>query len=128
MHRFRRWTDEDDPLPGAGIGKAGVLAQEPISGVNGLSAAFSGYSQDPAGIQIGFGGRVARQRVGFVGRTRPERTRVRIRVHGHSAHAQFMAGANDPQGNLPAVGDQDLLKRGTGHGEIIGRGRESGKL
>ena len=34
---------------------------------------------------------------------------VGLGMHGHGCNAQFMAGAQDTQGNLAPVGDYDLL-------------------
>jgi len=37
--------------------------------------------------------------------------RVGLRVHGDGSDAQIFAGANDAQGDLAPVGDQDLLEQ-----------------
>ncbi len=46
----------------------------------------------------------------IVGKAHVERLAVGLAVDRHRLHIQFPAGANDPQGNFPAVGNENLLK------------------
>ena len=46
-----------------------------------------------------------------VGEADVERFAVGLAVDGHRLDPQLPARADDPQGDLPAVGDQDLLKQ-----------------
>ena len=38
------------------------------------------------------------------------RVGIRLRIDGHRADVQFLAGADDADGNFPAVGYQNFLK------------------
>ena len=40
---------------------------------------------------------------------------IRGGMRGHGADAQFPAGAQDAQGNFPAVGDDDFFEHGGGY-------------
>src|SRR5512136_3012573 len=50
----------------------------------------------------------------FVGKANMERIAVGFRINGNRGDAQFFAGANDPQGDLPAIGYKDFLEHGLG--------------
>ena len=41
-----------------------------------------------------------------------KRIAVRLGINRDSGNAQFLAGANNPQGDLPAIGDKDFLEHG----------------
>ena len=47
---------------------------------------------------------------GFVGKAHVQRVAVGFAVNGHGADAQLFAGADHPQGNFSAIGNQDLLE------------------
>jgi hypothetical protein len=54
----------------------------------------------------------------FVGKTHVQRITVSFAINGHGADAQLLAGTDDPQGNLSAIGDQDFLEH-----ELIGKAK-----
>ena len=49
-----------------------------------------------------------------VGEADVERLAVGLAVDGHRLDPQLPAGPDDPQGDLPAVGDQDFLEQAAG--------------
>src|SRR6185312_7474149 len=61
-------------------------------------------------VQVGVGAAGPVQGVGLVGQTDVEGVGVRVRVHGDRGELGVGAGADDADGDLPAVGDQDLLQ------------------
>ena len=46
----------------------------------------------------------------FVGKTDMQRITVGFAVNGHGADAQFLAGADHPQGDLSAIGNENFLE------------------
>jgi hypothetical protein len=46
-----------------------------------------------------------------VGEAHVERLAIGFRVHRHGLDAELAAGADDAQGNLAPIGNQDLLKQ-----------------
>src|SRR5580704_17916793 len=49
---------------------------------------------------------------GFICELNMHRIRVRLRINGDGADVQFLTGADDPNGDFPAVGDQNFFKHG----------------
>ena len=45
-HGFGLGTDKGDAVLGAGVYKVGVFRQQPVAGVNGVGAAFTGDADD----------------------------------------------------------------------------------
>src|SRR5713226_3969666 len=63
-------------------------------------------------IQIAFAASRGADTYGFVGKAHRERVAVRFRINGDGGDAQFFTGANNPQGDLPAIGYKDFLEHG----------------
>jgi hypothetical protein len=64
--------------------------------------------QDLGDVQVGVGRRGAVQRVRLVREPDEQRIAVRFGVHGDAAQSGVGGGAHDPDGDLAAVGDEDL--------------------
>jgi hypothetical protein len=47
---------------------------------------------------------------GFISLAHVRGARVRFAVHGNRAHTELVTGANDPDGDLAAVGYQDFAE------------------
>src|SRR3989304_1226529 len=58
--------------------------------------------------------------VGFVGETNVERSAVGVAVNGNRGDAQLAAGAQEADGDFPAIGDEDFAE----HVTVLGRGAE----
>ena len=109
-HRLDRPGRRPDPHQAGvedGAREAGVLGQEAVAGVHGVGTGRGGRLHDQLAAQIRLGGRRARQPYGGVGHARVQRVLVGVRVHGDRPDAQFMAGAEDPAGDLAPVGHKD---------------------
>ena len=112
-------------------GEIGVLRQEAIAGMDRVDLSARGDGQHLGRIQIGVGGAVPLQRPGLIGRAHEGRVAVRIGIDRHRFDALVGAGADDAQGDLSAVGDQDAADRGQGgvtkHRRPPGRYRQKGR-
>ena len=64
---------------------------------------------------------------GFVGKAHRERMAVSLAIDGDRADPQFLAGANDAQGYLPAVSNKDLLEHSEIRSERKSRARRAGQ-
>ena len=100
------------PALGDGPGEVGVLREEAVAGVHGLGARALDDVEDRGGVEVALGRRLAAEGVGLVGEADVQRVAVELGVHGHRGDAQLLAGADDTDGDLAAVGDQDLGEHG----------------
>ena len=103
-------ADEGDVASLAGLGELGVLRQEAVARVDRVGAGDLRGGDDVGDA----GGRAAAGRGPdadvVVGEADVERLAVGLAVDGHRLDPQLPAGPDDPQGDFPAVGDEDLLK------------------
>ena len=104
------WADEDKAGLGAGFGEIGALGQEAVAGMDGVRATAPGDVQDLVNAQVAFASGGRANKVGLVGVAHMQRGAVHLREHGHGGNAQFAAGADDTDGDLTPVGDQDFLE------------------
>ena len=113
-------ADELEVAAPADLGEVRVLAQEAVAGVDRLDVGHLGGGDDPGDVQVavGAGGLADADRP--VGQRQVRRVAVGLRVDGDDLDAQLLAGADDPQGDLAAVGHQDSLKHRR-NGLTIGR-------
>ena len=98
-------------------GEIGVLGEEAVAGVHGVGAGPAGDVEQLVLRQVGVGRGRAAEGVGLVGRGHVHRVAVGVGVHRHRGDAGVPAGPGDPDGDLAAVGDQDL-----GDGGRLGAG------
>ena len=102
------------PARGAGIGELGVLGEEAVAGMDRVGAGFAGDADD-------LGDRVddrprSRPRppadlIGLVGLEAVEGELVLLGEDGDRLDAEFGRGAEDADGDLGTVGDEDLADR-----------------
>ena len=107
-------ADEGDPGLGAGAGELGVLGQEAVAGVDGVDLASRCASATIAGDVEVAADRLAglADAVGLVGLEPVQGEAVLVRIDGDGADAQLVGRAEDPDGDLAAVGDHQLAKLG----------------
>ena len=88
--------------------KTSPASRTAVSGMDGFRTGFLCGRDDPIDDEI----RLRRRRRAdfnrLVGQEGVLRVAVGFGVHGHGLDPQFAAGADDPHGDLTAVGDQDL--------------------
>ena len=103
-----RRADEGHAPLGDGPGEVGVLGEEAVAGVHAVGARLLDDLEDPLGVEVALGRGLAAEGVGLVGQADVQRVAVELGVHGHRGDAQLLAGADDPDGDLAPVGDEDL--------------------
>ena len=92
-----------------GTGKAGVLAQEAVAGVDGIGAGRLGRGQQLVHAQVAVGRGVATQRIGHGGLAHMQGARVGVGMHGDGVQPQAVGGGDHAAGDLAAVGNEDFL-------------------
>ena len=104
-------ADEGDARLLAGPDEVRVLGEEAVAGVDGVHTPAPGEIDDLADVQVGPQGAVLlADEVGLVGLGAEETQGVLLGVHGHGVEAQVIAGPEDADGDLAAVGGEDFLK------------------
>jgi hypothetical protein len=112
--RGGRRADPDQPGVQDGLGELGVLREEPVARVHGVRAGAARDVQQLGDVEVGLGCAGAVQGVRLVRDAHVQRLAVGVRVDGDGGEAGVAAGAGDADGDLAAVGDEDL--RDAGHG------------
>src|SRR5207253_10196564 len=92
------------------FGEIGVFREETIARVNRRGASDFSGRDDCRDVQVRQVGRRRTDANAFVGQTQMHQLFVGSRVNRDGLDAHFLAGAQDPQGNFTAVGDQDFFQ------------------
>ena len=82
--------------------------------MNGIDIGDLGGTDDAIDFQIAFASRCRADADRLVGKLHMKGVYVRFGINSNGADSQLLAGAYDPQGNLPAIGDKNFLKHGVG--------------
>src|SRR5262249_47387622 len=83
-----------------------------VAGVDGVDLVLAGQRDDVVDIEVGanrFAGPA--NAIGLVGLEAVQRKAVLVRVESDVAQPEFVAGAEDADGDLAAVGDHELAER-----------------
>src|ERR1700740_1392171 len=107
---FRWWSDELQSAGLADLGKGRVFGKQAITGMDGIRICDLGRADHGWNIEIAQSQLWRPNADGFIGKTDGQRIPVRLTVNRNRADAQFLAGTDNAQGDLPAIGNQDLLK------------------
>ena len=107
VHRVGRWADPGESRAEDGPREVRLLRQEPVAGVHGVGRTLLGGSEQGGDRQVGLGGRGRADPYRHVGGTDVGGGAVGVRVDGDGAQSEAARGADDPQGDLAAVGDQE---------------------
>ncbi|MNS72731.1 hypothetical protein D3C72_1061510 [compost metagenome] len=107
--RFRRRADPGQAGIDHRAGKGFAFRQEAIAGMHGIGAAAARDLEQLGDIQVGVRRAVAVEAVGFVGQARVDCVDIGIGIDGNGGHAIVGAGADDANGDLATVGNQDFL-------------------
>ena len=103
-------ADKHDTRLGAGTGERGVLRQEAVARVNRLGAGLASRLENLVRVQVGLLDRRRADQDRLVRHQHVGRFGVRLGVDGDGAIALLLGGADDPHGNLAAVGHQDAVE------------------
>ena len=115
VHRLHRRADEDHAGRLHRLGELGFLGEEAVAGMDGLGAGGAGGGNDLVDHQVGLlGGRGADVH-GLVRQLPVQAAAVGVRVDGHRADTQAVAGADDADGDFAAVGDEYFFEHGVPH-------------
>ena len=107
----RRWADEDQPGVRACLGEVGPLAEESVARVHRFAALLACHSDQRGDVEVsGRAGGLERHR--FVGQAAVQRAGVVTGVDRDGGDPQVLGGADDADGDLTAVGNQQLLEHG----------------
>src|ERR1019366_5885782 len=115
-------SDEGDAGGLAGGGEIGVLAEEAVAGVYGVGAVAAGGVEDAVDAEVAFGRGAGADVGGLVGHADVEGGAVGVGEDSDAGDAHFAQRAYDADGDLAAIGDQDLAE----HADGIVAGREGG--
>jgi hypothetical protein len=110
LDRVGRRADEHQAGHGDGAREGGVLGEEPVAGVDRRRPGRLRRGDDRVDVQVAVGGRRRADADGLAGLADVPRARVGVAVDGDAGDAEFAQRADDPDGDLAAVGHQDLAE------------------
>ena len=99
--------------------EGGVLREEAQSRMHRLRPGHVRSGEDGGHVEVAVLGRGGADADAFIGQPHVHRLRIGGRVHGDGMDAHVPACPNDPQCDLAAVGDQDLVEHASGYSRII---------
>ena len=105
----RRRPDPGEPGVDDGLREVGVLGEEAVAGVDRVRTGLAGGVQDLVDDEVALGRRRAAEGEGLVGEAHVQGVPVGVRVHRHGLEPGVLAGPDDADGDLAAVGDQDCM-------------------
>ena len=109
-HRGGR-SDEGDAVLRCRLGELGVLGEEAVARVDRVGAGLQGDADDLVDVEVGAHRMpLLADLVRLVGLQPVHRVAVLVREHRDGPRAEFVRGAERPNGDLTAVGDQDLAE------------------
>src|SRR5205814_9173455 len=95
----------------------GVLGEEAVAGVDGLDFLLAGEGDDAVDVEVGADGLAGpADAVGLLGLEAVQGEAVLVRVDGDGTDAQLVRGAEDADGDLAAVGGEELADGAEGRG------------
>ena len=112
----RRRPDEDESRVLDRARERRPFRQEPVSRMDRLDPVGEGRLDDRLDPEVALGRRRWTDADGDVGLLDVQGAGIGVAVDGDRFHAHLVAGADDPDGDLAAVGDQDSTERGRRRG------------
>ena len=106
--RVRRRPNPRQARSHDGLGELWAFGEEAVAGVDGGGAGGARELDELVTVHVGLGQRIATECVGLTGRARKRGVEVGVRVADHGVDSQLRSRADHAQGDLGAVGDEDL--------------------
>ena len=106
---LRTGADKSDARILAGGGKRGVLAQEPVSGMDAVDPKTARGLQDGLRLEVALRRGGGAEADGFPCHAHMKCLGIGFGADRNGGDAHSVERADDPAGDLPAVGDEDLL-------------------
>ena len=103
-------ADEGEIVLGEDLGEAGVLGQKAVAGMHGVGAGDLAGGEQRRDVEIAVLGRRRADADALVGEPHMHGVGVGGGMHRDGGDAEFLAGAQHAQGDLAAIGDQDLVE------------------
>ena len=103
-------TDEGDARGLAAPGESRVFCEEPVAGMDRVTAGLSRDGDDALAVEVGCGAGAC-EGARLVGAIQVRRGGVVGRVDGDRRDAEFRRSAQDARRDLPSIGDQELPHR-----------------
>jgi hypothetical protein len=107
-------ADEPDIAAGADFFEVRVLGEEAVAGVDGIDISDFGGANDAIDAQIALRRGSFTDADGFVGHVNVHRIGVSLGIDGYGSDVEFLARADDADGDFTAIGDEDLLEHDGG--------------
>ena len=102
----RRWTDEHEPRIDHRLREVRILREEAVTGVDRVASRALGDLDDPRRVEVAIARRRRADRVRRVGGADVQRVAVDVAIDGDRAEAEVMAGPDDAERDLAAIGDE----------------------
>ncbi len=106
-NRLRSRPDERQAGLAAGRGEILVLRQEAVPGMDGVGAGRAGSVDDAVDAEVTLAGRARADGDRRIGHAHMAGRAIAVRIDRHRRNAHLAARANDPDGDLAAVSDQE---------------------
>ena len=110
-------ADEHEVRPLDRLGEVGALREKPVARVHGVRTAVQGGGNQPIDPEVALRRRGRSDLHHVIGRPHVRRGAVGRGADGHRFQSFFMAGTDDAEGDLSAIGDEHPL-----HGRQAGGG------
>ena len=109
-HYIRLWTNKFDAAGFAHLDEISVFAKEPISRMDGVHIGDFRSTDHTGNIQVTASTFCGTNTNRFIGKPHVQTVAICLRIHRHSFNAQFLRRANNTQGDLSTIGNQNLSK------------------
>ncbi len=110
LDRFGWWPNKGDTHFGDGSGEVGVLAEEPVTRVDGVGTRSLDDVQNGLGIEVTLGGSLATKGEGFIGKADVKGVAIELGIDRNGPDSKLLASTDYPNGDLATVGDEDFLE------------------
>ena len=105
LNGFCTGANKYQPCRFNGLGKGGIFTEKAITGMNGFSAASCSSLKNSFSQQVGLAHRARTNAYSLISKLHMRRASIGIGIDRNSSVAQLFGGANNPTGNLAAVGN-----------------------